>query len=146
MRFPAASGEKAKFQVAPKKRKGSELSVFKGREARLNRAIFEILATFSPQTKRELQKKVSKRRDLRGTYYASISKRMNCLETAGYVKEVKRERIKVESRASDYELRPKAHLAMTLDSIPAENLLDVATDNSASILLLAIVNAIMSDG
>jgi hypothetical protein len=131
--------------MARKKPKGTELSVFKGREAKLNRAIFETLALHGPQTKSTLQKRVSKHKNLRGTYYASVSKRIHCLETEGYVKGTERESANAESKASAYELRPKAYLAMLFDSFTVEDLLDQVTDESASILLLALLNAMLTN-
>ncbi len=122
-----------------RKAKGTKLSLFKGREARLNLALLESLAIHYPQTIRDLQKKVSRKPKLQGVYYASLSKRIGCLEETGYLKKAK-----VDSRAAAYELRPKAYLAMLLESFSPEDLLDGATDESASILLLAILNAILT--
>ena len=124
-----------------KKSKGTELSVFKGREAKLNQAIFQILSTNDPQTISELQKKANKYRGLRRTYYASVSKRIRHLEEAGYIKKAKLTR--EDSMASTYELRPKAYLAMLLKELSPEELLDLTTDSSASILSIAITNIIL---
>lgn len=126
------------------RKKGADLAVFKGREARLNLAIFETLATHDPQTTSDLQKKVSKQRNLYGTYYASLSKRIHQLEETGYVKKAKA-KPEADSRAAAYELRPKAYLAMLLNSFTLEDLLCQVTDESASILLLALLNAIVPD-
>ncbi len=125
--------------MSHRKAEGSELSVFKGREARLNLALFESLSFLHPQTIKDLQKKISKKPKLQGVYYASLSKRISCLEETGYLKKAK-----IDSRAAAYELRPKAYLAMLLESFSPEDLLDRVTDKSASILLLAILNVILS--
>ncbi len=122
-----------------KKAKGTELSVFKGREARLNLAIFASLSLLHPQTIKDLQRKISKKPKLHGVHYASLNKRMSQLEKTQYLKKAK-----ADSRAAAYELRPKAYLAMLLDSYTPEDLLDIVTDKSASILLLAILNVILS--
>jgi len=47
-------------KMAPKKCKGTELSVFKGREARLNRAIFQVLSAEAPQAIWDIFKGVTK--------------------------------------------------------------------------------------
>lgn len=122
-----------------KKAKGTELSVFKGREARLNLALFESLSLIHPQTIKDLQRKISKKPKLHGVYYASLNKRTSQLEGTQYLKKVK-----ADSRAAAYELRPKAYLAMLLEAFSPEDLLDRSTDKSASILLLAILNVILS--
>ena len=131
--------------MARKKCKGTELQVFKGREAKLNHAIFETLATYGPQTISDLQKKVSKNKNLQGTYYASVNKRIRHLETDGYVRKAEGESTEAESRATTYELPPKAYLATVLNSFSLQDVLNQATDNSASILLLAMLNAILPD-
>src|SRR5450759_4007485 len=92
-----------------KKCMGSELSVFKGREARLNLAIFTILALLGPLTINELQKQVSKEKGLGGIYYASMTKRMRWLVTYGYVEEIQP---KEGSRAKTYQLTNKTMLSM----------------------------------
>jgi len=68
------------------KSKGTRLKVFSGREARLNRAIFEILAKESPQPLKQLYKKINKQKGLEETYYASLTKRLHALQEAGYIK------------------------------------------------------------
>jgi hypothetical protein len=70
---------------------------------------------------------------------------MHSLETGDYVKEAGREQSGARHGASVFELRPKAYLAMLLDSITLEELLDVATETTATILALAIANALAPD-
>jgi hypothetical protein len=129
--------------MARKKLKGTELSVFKGREARLNRAIFETLAAEGPQTISNLQKQISKYRGLRETYYASVSKRIRCLEETGYITQVKPN--PEGTKAVAYELRPKAYLASFLNLTSMEDLLSQVTDAKAAIILLALINAVPPD-
>jgi hypothetical protein len=129
--------------MARKKCKGIELSVFKGREARLNRAIFETLATKGPQTIKNLQKQISKQKGLTGTYYASLTKRIRCLEETGYITQVKP--TPAGAKAATYGLRVKAYLATFLNSNSMQDLLDQATDAKAAIILLALLNAILPD-
>jgi hypothetical protein len=129
--------------MARKKGKGTEFAVFKGREAKLNRAIFEILATMGPQTISNLQKQTSKYRGLRGTYYASVSKRIRCLKETGYITQVKPA---IEgAKAVAYELRPKVYLASFLNLTSMEDLLSQITDAKAAIILLALINAVPPD-
>ena len=116
---------------------GSELSVFKGREAKLNLAIFFILALSDPLNINELQKQVSKQRKLGGTYYASLTKRLRCLVADEYLKENK-----VGNTASTYQLTNKAYLAIFLRSNNIQDVLDKASEQKRAFLLLVLVNAV----
>src|SRR5208337_2158784 len=95
-------------------RGGCLLSVFKGREAHLNRAIFRVLAVDGPKTISELQKQLCRQKGLGSIYYASVYKRLCCLEKAGYVESTLVEASESESRAKFYELSTKAYLALFL--------------------------------
>ncbi len=105
---------------------GSELSVFKGREARLNLAIFIALALLGQLTINELQKQVSKQKGLAGTYYASLTKRLRCLVTDEYIKEVQP---KTGARAATYQLTNKACLAIFFNSNALQEILDNSTES-----------------
>ena len=129
--------------MARKKPKSTELKVFSGREASRNLAIFEILANSDPQTIPQLQKQICKRKGLSGTYYASISKRLRCLEETGYIKQAKP--APEGAKAATYELRIKAYLATFLKHNSMEDLLSQITDAQAAMLLLALINATPPD-
>ena len=123
--------------LARKKAKGTELSVFKGREARLNRAIIQALATKEPQTTRELRKKITQTKGLKHTSYSTVNKRVRSLEESGYLRKAA-----VKERTGGitnyYELRPKAHLATFLNSVSLEDLLD-RVSNGVALAILAII-------
>ena len=135
MRFPAASGEKAKSEVAPKKRKGSELSVFKGREARLNRAIFRSLSLQGVQTAYDLHKNMRSFENLQRIHYANVNKRLRVLEKLGYVKRKGTRRTKAGFEATIFEVATKAHLAILINSICFDDLLDLLSEGSANALM-----------
>ena len=126
--------------MAPKKCKGTELSVFKGREARLNRAIFQVLTAEEPQSTRELHKKIVRVRGMKGTSYSTVNKRVRSLEDSGYVKKVD-----VKERPGGitnyYESSPKALLAAFFDSTTIEDLLSGIDDVMAKSLLQELVRA-----
>jgi hypothetical protein len=120
---------------------GADLAVFKGREARLNHAIFQILAILGPQTISQLQKQLRKQKDLEGTYYASLIKRIHCLEKAGYITQTKTNEAQ-GSKAASYELCPKAYLAAFLNYHSPEFLLSKVTDKDARIILSDLIQVI----
>lgn len=129
--------------MARKKPKGTELSVFKGREAKLNRAIIQVLATKEPQTTRELRKKITQTKGMKHTSYPTVNKRVRSLEQSGYLRKAA-----VKERAGGitnfYELRPKAYLATFLNSTRIEDVLVRVNDATALTVLGALFSAMES--
>jgi len=124
------------------KRKSGKLQVFKGREARLNRAIFQILALKGPQTIYDIHKIVKTRRRLKHVRYASVNKRVRSLEKSGYIKKTGAKKTKAGFKATIYKLSARAYLAMLLDSINLEDLLERADDATASTILSNVMYAL----
>jgi hypothetical protein len=122
-----------------KKCMGSELSVFMGVEAKLNFAIFLILAVSDyPLKNTELLKLLNKQKKSNDTYYGSITKRLRCLVNEEYLKENK-----VGSEAATYQLTNKALLAMLWNSNNMQEILDKASEKKRGFLLLALANSIL---
>jgi len=128
--------------VAKGKDKSGRLSVFKGREARLNRAIFHILALKGPLTIYDIHKEVKKQRGLKNTRYANVNKRVRSLEESGYIKKIGIKKTKAGFEASIYELRDKAFLVMLLNSMSWEDLVVRVNDVTASVILGTFIGAI----
>jgi len=124
--------------VAKGKRKRAELSVFKGREAKLNHAIFQILALKGPQTIYDIHKEVKTRRRLRHVRYASVNKRVRTLQESGYIKKTGSKKTKAGFKASIYELTTRAYLAILLNSINLEELVMRVDEATASAIMAAI--------
>ena len=118
------------------------ISVFKGREARLNRAIFQILALKGPLTIYDIHKEVKARRGLRRTRYASVNKRVRSLEELGYIKKIGAKKTKAGFEASVYELSVRAYLAILLNSINLDKLVMRVDESAASAILTAITYAV----
>lgn len=123
--------------MTQKKCSSSELSVFKGREARLNLAIFIALALLGPLTITGIQKQVSKQKGLEGTYYASLTKRLRCLDANGYITGLEQ---KTNRKALTYQITNKAYLAMFFYENSLQEILNQATENEAAFLLLNLLN------
>jgi hypothetical protein len=128
--------------MARKKAKASELSVFKGREARLNRAIFKILALKGPQSTNSLYKNVKKLRGFSRKHYGNVNKRVRALEELGYVKAADIQNLKGRTQAVVYELETKAYLALFLDTISLETMLNRANEETATKILATIAELI----
>ena len=118
--------------------KGTELSVFKGREAKLNRAIFQALALKGPQTIYDIHKRLRTMRGLRYTHYRNVNKRVRDLQNTGYVKEARVKGTKAGFEATEYELTARAYLALMLDSIKLEDLLSRMDEDVALEILAAM--------
>lgn len=124
------------------KPKNTQLSVFKGREAKLNRAIFQSLALRGAQTIYDIHKHLRTFRGLKYTHYGNVNKRVRALQQLGYVEEVRVKSTKAGFEAAEYELATRTYLALALDSVDVEDLLNRMDENVASEILAAIAGLI----
>ena len=127
--------------MAKDKRKGEKLHVFKGREAKLNRAIFQILAVTTPLTIYDIHKQAKKQKKLKHTRYASVNKRVRALQETGYIKKTGTKKTKAGFKTSTYELTARAYLALLLNSINLNDLLKKTDETTASTILSDIIHA-----
>jgi DNA-binding PadR family transcriptional regulator len=121
--------------VPRRKRKTGRISVFKGREARLNRAIFHVLALKGPHTIYDIHKTVKTRKRLRHVRYPSVNKRVRSLEETGYIEKIGVKKTKTGSQAIIYDLAARAYLAMLLNSIKLDKLV-MQVDEVAALIIL----------
>ncbi len=128
--------------LAPKKSKGTELDVFSGRAGRANAAIIDVLAKETPQTIKQLLKKITKYEGLEETYYASLTKRLHNLTESGLIEEIKSTQ---KGAPASYGLCVKAYLAMFLKENSMQDIFDKATDTQAATILLALMNVFSSE-
>jgi hypothetical protein len=120
--------------------KGTKLDVFSGRAGRANAAIIDSLAKESPQTIKQLLKKITKYEGLEETYYASLTKRLRNLTEIGLVEEIKPNQKGVPA---SYKLCVKAILAMVLEENSMQDILDQTTDTQAAFILLALLQVLV---
>ena len=130
------------WRVERSKRNCGRISVFKGREAKLNFAIFHILALKGPQTIYNIHRELKTRRGLRHVRYASVNKRVRSLEESGYVKKIGSKKTKAGFEASIYELSDRAFLAMLLDLISLDKLVMKANDQMAKTLVASLIGVL----
>jgi len=122
------------------KPKNTRLSVFKGREAKLNRAIFQSLALKGAQTIYDIHKHVRTFRGLKYTYYGNVNKRVRALQQQGYLNEVSVKSTKAGFEATEYELTTRTYLVLLLDSFNLEDLLNRIDEETASEVLAAMIS------
>ena len=123
------------------KPKNTRLSVFKGREARLNHAIFHILALKGPQTIYDIHRELKARKGLRYIRYATVNKRIRLLKESGYINKIGVKKTKAGFQASVYELTARAYLAMLFNFINLDDLLMKVDEATASAILAAIMSS-----
>lgn len=126
--------------MARKKCKGTELAVFKGREAKLNRAIIRFLVVQSPQTIWDLQKQIIETRGLRATRYHNTNKRVKDLEIKGYIKSIGEKQTKAGGKAVLYEATAKAIFALLVGSLSLDDLI-AELDELSLLTIVSIVAA-----
>jgi len=124
--------------VPRRKPETARLSVFKGREAKLNLAVIQAFGAEEPQTTRQLHQKIIQIKELKHTSYSTVNKRVRNLEQYGYLRKAS-----VKQRPGGltnyYELRPKAILAKFLESNTIEYLFEKINDESALAILGVLI-------
>ena len=129
--------------MSRRKAKSGRLSVFKGREARLNKAIFHVLALKSPQTVYEISKEVKAQRGLKHTKYTNINRRVKVLEQYGYIKKVGTRKTQAGFQASLYQLSARAYLAILLNRVNLDNLIQKTSEESILAILATLVSEML---
>jgi hypothetical protein len=124
--------------MARKKSQGTELAVFKGREAKLNRAIFQILKDKTPQAMWDILRQIDRLKGFKHTKYAVINIRVKALETRGYLRKTGERDTKQGGETILYEMTARAQLAVALSSRHIDDLLNELDEDAA----LTILNAI----
>ena len=122
------------------KRETVRLSVSKGREASLNRAIIQALVSKEPQTTNQLFTKIAQIEEFKDISYSTVNKRVRSLEQSGYIKKVLVKK-RVGGLSNYYELRPKVYLAQFLASNNIYKLFEQADDQLSLTFLAAFIKA-----
>ena len=83
--FPTHVGSRKQLPFSRKpKSKGAKISIFTGRGAVKNQAIFKMLDSKGPLSIGVIQRTLNKQGELEITYYASLNKRMHVLVKGGF--------------------------------------------------------------
>jgi hypothetical protein len=117
-----------------------KLQVFKGREAKLNKAIFHTLALKGPLTIYDIYKNLKAQRDLQYVRYASINKRVRLLAGSGFLRKTGTKKTRAGFQASIYEITTKACLATSLGVIDFDDILAHLDEATEHALLGAILH------
>jgi predicted transcriptional regulator len=116
------------------------LSIFKGREARLNKAIFWVLAEEGPLTIYDVCKKVRIRRALRYTKYSVINRRVRSLVEKGYIERIGARKTQAGFESQLYRLAPRAYLAIILNEVDLDKFIEKANEEDIISALAAFIS------
>ena len=119
-----------------------KLSVFKGREAKLNRAILFVLANECPLSIRQVCKRVRNFRDLRYTEYRVVNRRVKALQREGYLELVEVKRTRQGFQAKHYEPTIRSYIALTMKIVNLNTFIQSAEETEMTTLLAAFLNFI----
>jgi predicted transcriptional regulator len=109
-----------------KRNEKSKLSLFKGREAILNKAIFLVLAQEGPQTIYDICMKVRAQKALRYTKYSVINHRVRSLVEKGYIERIGARKTQAGFESQLYQLALRAYLAAILNMINLNTFIEKA--------------------
>ncbi len=125
------------------KQAATRLSVFKGREAKFNRAIFQTLALKGPLTSYDIHRNSRVFKGLRNIHYGNVNRRVRALLDLGYVKESRLKGTKAGFTPVEYDLAAKGYLALAFDSVDLEVILDRFDEKSTYEMIAVIFAALM---
>lgn len=117
------------------------VAVFKGRDARLNKAIFWILAQQSPLTIYDVWRRLRTQRDFAYIPYNTVNRRVRALEEHGYIEKSGERKTKTGFAAVLYRLTARAYLAVLLDKIDIDDFIEKAPEPSILGAIEAIIFA-----
>ena len=119
------------------------LSVFKGREAKLNRDILQVLSLESSLNIRQVYKKVRTHKGLEHTQYRVVNRRIKILEKEGYVKLIKIKKTPQGLIAKHYEPTTKTYFVLALEAVDFDAFIQLAEETELTTLLAAIISITM---
>ena len=120
------------------KPKNTKLSVFKGREARLNHTIFQTLTQRSPLAIYEIHKQIKTQRGLKHTKYTNVSRRVRALEESGYLDNAGIRDTQAGGQATLYQLATRAQVALFLSQISPDTFIKEADEDTLIAQLAAL--------
>lgn len=115
------------------------ISVFKGREARLNHTIFQTLTQRGPLTIYEIHKQIKTQRGLRHTKYTNVNRRVRTLEESGYLEKAGIRSTQAGGQATLYQLTTRAHVALLLSQISPDTFTKEADEDALIAELAALI-------
>jgi hypothetical protein len=117
---------------------GSKLSVFKGREAKLNRAIFLTLFQNGPLVVYDITKAVKKRKGFRLTKYTNVNRRVRALTQQGYLEIIGSRETQSGSQGALYQPTIRTKVAFYMNAVSPDQFIKEANDEALTTELAAL--------
>lgn len=127
------------WRVGRSKSKRGRISVFKGREAKLNFAIFQVLALKGPLITYDIHKEVKAQKGLKHTKSTNVLRRIRALEESGYLEKAGTRKTLPGSERVLYKLSSKTYLALLLNKINLDSFIQTADEDTITAMLAAII-------
>ena len=112
--------------MARRKHETIKLSVFKGKEAKLNHAIFQVLTQKSPQTAWDIFCNFTQHKELSHLKYWVLIRRLKKLHETDYIIKVGETKTMPGTETGLYQLTPRGELAIALDQIDLDKFINKA--------------------
>jgi DNA-binding PadR family transcriptional regulator len=116
-------------------------SIFQRREARLNKAIFWVLAKQGSLTVYEIWLELRALRDFSYIRYHIVNRRVRALEELGYIEKSGERRTKTGFAGKLYQLTVRAYLVLLLDRTNLDEFVEEASYDSIVTAISAVILA-----
>jgi hypothetical protein len=141
--FAAIDGSKRPHTTSKCKRvksvsNSSNLSLFKGREAKLNRIILIALFQGGPMVVYDITKVIKKRRGFKLIRYSNVNRRVRALADQGYLEVVGSRATQSGSLGALYQPTIRAKVAFYLNAVDADTFVREANDEALTTELAAL--------
>jgi hypothetical protein len=123
----------------------SGLSLFKGREAKLNRAILIVLLQCGPLVIYDITKEIKKRKRVRGVKYTNVNRRVRALVEQGYLESVGSRETQSGVQGTLYSPTIRAKVAFYLNQISPDQFVKEANDEALTTELAALALFLAKD-
>jgi len=117
-----------------------KLSVFSGREAKLNKVILLILTQECPQSIRQVYKGVITLKDFDHTRYRVVNRRMKSLEKEGFIEQIITEKKSQWFVAKLFQPTIRAYTALVLEAVNYNALIQSTKEAELTALLATILD------
>jgi hypothetical protein len=121
--------------MARKKSRGTELKVFSGREARLNRVIFMILDSKKHLTSYDMYLEIRRIKGYRHVKRQSVDRRMKVLCEQHWIVKDGVKLAKAHFLSPLYALSIRAQAALTVNGTDLNNFIQIAPENDLQVVI-----------
>ncbi len=118
-----------------KRAKGTKLTVFSGREAKLNRVIIKILDSGDSLTSYDIYLRIRRIKGFRHVKWRSIDRRIKALYSQGWIIKCGTRLTKAHFLSPLYALDVRAQVALALDRIDLSIFIQVAPESRLEIMV-----------